>query len=264
MPGGPPGLQNRWAALRVAGGFDSRPPPPPSRRSGAPVRPAGMLLPGFQPMPGQAVVFHSCRGESMRSAAVLAALLGSATLVLPFATTAQAATATQIQFRLIQYNSPGTDTGSNSSLNAEFVTLKNTGTTSRDLTGWTVEDLAGHVYTFGRFTLGPARRFAFILARERTLRPTGTGAGAGTCGTTRGIRPSCTRPPESGKTPVRGVMARGPCTADLPPLRPACRGLPRQAARRRTSQTVTAMSSTDSASSQPPSIHWKGQKRLPG
>ncbi len=27
MPGGPPGLQNRWAARRVAGGFDSRPPP---------------------------------------------------------------------------------------------------------------------------------------------------------------------------------------------------------------------------------------------
>ncbi len=37
-----------------------------------------------------------------------------------------------------------------------------------------------------------------------------------------------------------------------------------QAARRRTSQTVAAMSSTDSASSQPPSIHWKAQNRLPG
>jgi hypothetical protein len=35
-----------------------------------------------------------------------------------------------------------------------------------------------------------------------------------------------------------------------------------QAARRRTSQTVAAMSSTDSASSQPPSIHWNGQNRL--
>lgn len=41
----------------------------------------------------------------------------------------------------------------------------------------------------------------------------------------------------------------------------ACGG---QAARRRTSQTVMAMSSTDSATSQPPSIHWKGQYRLPG
>ena len=37
-----------------------------------------------------------------------------------------------------------------------------------------------------------------------------------------------------------------------------------QAARRRTSQTVTAMSSADSASSQPPSIHWNGQKWLAG
>ena len=37
-----------------------------------------------------------------------------------------------------------------------------------------------------------------------------------------------------------------------------------QAARRRTSQTVAAMSSTDSASSQPPSIHWNGQNRVAG
>ncbi len=37
-----------------------------------------------------------------------------------------------------------------------------------------------------------------------------------------------------------------------------------QVARRWTSQTVTAMSSTDSASSQPPSIHWNGQNRLAG
>ena len=37
-----------------------------------------------------------------------------------------------------------------------------------------------------------------------------------------------------------------------------------QAARRWTSQTVAAMISADSASSQPPSIHWKGQNRLRG
>ncbi len=38
----------------------------------------------------------------------------------------------------------------------------------------------------------------------------------------------------------------------------------RQAARRWTSQMVAAMRSADSASSQPPSIHWKGQNRLAG
>jgi PAS domain S-box-containing protein len=37
-----------------------------------------------------------------------------------------------------------------------------------------------------------------------------------------------------------------------------------QAGRRRTRQTVTAMSSADSASSQPPSMHWNGQNRLAG
>jgi hypothetical protein len=89
----------------------------------------------------------------MRYRTILAALFGSAALMIPFATSAQAATAGQIQFRLIQYNTPGPDLPvTNAKLNQEFVTLKNTGTTSRNLTGWTVEDLAGHVYTFGRFT----------------------------------------------------------------------------------------------------------------
>ena len=95
----------------------------------------------------------------MRCRTMFAALLGpiaSIALILPFAATgAQAATTSQIQFRLIYYNSPGSDNGSNSSLNAEYVTLKNTGTTSRNLTGWKVEDLASHVYTFGNFTLRP-------------------------------------------------------------------------------------------------------------
>ena len=54
---------------------------------------------------------------------------------------------------------------------------------------------------------------------------------------------------------VAGTMAAGG-------LSRGCRAA--QAARRRTSQTVAAMSRTDSASSQPPSIHWNGQNRLPG
>jgi hypothetical protein len=43
---------------------------------------------------------------------------------------------------------------------------------------------------------------------------------------------------------------------------PARRGV--QAARRRTSQMVAAMSSADSATSQPLSIHWNVQNRLAG
>jgi hypothetical protein len=49
-----------------------------------------------------------------------------------------------------------------------------------------------------------------------------------------------------------------------PPLRARAPAAADQAARRRTSQTVAAMSSTDSATSQPTSIHWNGQNRVAG
>jgi Lamin Tail Domain len=69
--------------------------------------------------------------------------------------TAQAAS--PIQFGKIQYDSPGSDTGSNTSRNGEYVVIKNPGTTSRSLTGWTVRDAANHVYKFGTFTLGAGK-----------------------------------------------------------------------------------------------------------
>nr|BFE68038.1 hypothetical protein GCM10020092_013390 [Actinoplanes digitatis] len=47
----------------------------------------------------------------------------------------------------IVYNSPGKDTGSNTSLNAEYVRLLNTTKATINLKGWTVRDAAGHVYT---------------------------------------------------------------------------------------------------------------------
>ncbi len=67
------------------------------------------------------------------------------------ATPAQAAPA--IQLDKIQYDSPGSDTGTNDSLNAEWVRIKNTSTTTRTLTGWTLRDVANHVYTFPTTTL---------------------------------------------------------------------------------------------------------------
>jgi len=54
---------------------------------------------------------------------------------------------------------------------------------------------------------------------------------------------------------VIGAVVAGRFGQRLPALR---------AARRRTSQTVAAMRSRDSASTQPPSIHWNGQNRLAG
>jgi catechol 2,3-dioxygenase-like lactoylglutathione lyase family enzyme len=57
---------------------------------------------------------------------------------------------------------------------------------------------------------------------------------------------------------------RGPVGIIVALAEETAQGLDGQVARRRTSQTVAAMSSTDSASSQPPSIHWKFQNRLAG
>ena len=85
------------------------------------------------------------RGSLMRIRALLIACLvaPSSLMVLP----ANASGA--IQFRKIQYDTPGADKPvTNTKLNAEYVTIKNTGTTARTLTGWTVRDPAHHGYTF--------------------------------------------------------------------------------------------------------------------
>ena len=54
----------------------------------------------------------------------------------------------RVFIREIFYNSPGADHGSNSSLNAEWVELKNSSGHPIALTHWTLRDKAGHVYKF--------------------------------------------------------------------------------------------------------------------
>jgi Lamin Tail Domain len=57
----------------------------------------------------------------------------------------------------VSYDSPGSDTGSNPSLNAEWVAIKNNGSRARQLRGWTLRDPAGHRFRFPRYTLRPGR-----------------------------------------------------------------------------------------------------------
>uniref|UniRef100_A0AAU2VDY5 Lamin tail domain-containing protein n=1 Tax=Streptomyces sp. NBC_00003 TaxID=2903608 RepID=A0AAU2VDY5_9ACTN len=78
-----------------------------------------------------------------------AALAGAAALPAT-----AAAPRSPIAFGTIQYDSPGKDDGSQRSLNAEWVTVANTGRSSVSLKGWTLSDRSHHVYTFGGFTLG--------------------------------------------------------------------------------------------------------------
>ena len=53
----------------------------------------------------------------------------------------------------IYFDSPGSDRGGTTSLNAEWVQIKNTTSSSKTLTGWTLRDAASHVYAFGTFHL---------------------------------------------------------------------------------------------------------------
>ncbi len=66
---------------------------------------------------------------------------------------AATASATAIHLYYIQYDSPGTDTGSNASLNAEYVRIKNAATVGVPLTHWTLHDAQNHVYTFPTYKL---------------------------------------------------------------------------------------------------------------
>jgi Lamin Tail Domain len=87
------------------------------------------------------------------SAALATATLIAVPLLAP---TAEASTY-PLHFTKVYYNSPGSDTGSNASLNAEYVTIKNGSSTARSLTGYTIRDKANHVYRFGTFTLGAGK-----------------------------------------------------------------------------------------------------------
>ena len=89
----------------------------------------------------------------LRGALVLIISVGG--LVASQGGTASAA-ANPIQFARIQYDSPGKDTGTNASLNAEWFQLKNTGHSTVNLKSWTVRDAQNHVYKFAsNFSLAP-------------------------------------------------------------------------------------------------------------
>ncbi|WP_377266954.1 lamin tail domain-containing protein [Peterkaempfera sp. SMS 1(5)a] len=53
----------------------------------------------------------------------------------------------------VQYNSPGRDTGSNRSLNGEWVDIVNDSRHAVNLAGWTLTDANHHLYRFGRVWL---------------------------------------------------------------------------------------------------------------
>jgi Lamin Tail Domain len=85
---------------------------------------------------------------------ILIASLVATGLIFSPSSQSSASAASCVGIHRISYNSPGTDTGSNTSLNAEWIQLRNRCSTSRSLTNAKVKDAAGHTYTFGSYALG--------------------------------------------------------------------------------------------------------------
>ena len=88
----------------------------------------------------------------VRKAVVAATGVGLA-VAAPIAAASSAQALPAIMIYRVQYNSPGSDTGSNTSLNSEYVVLKNTTRSNRSITGWTLRDKTGYTYKFPTFTL---------------------------------------------------------------------------------------------------------------
>lgn len=87
----------------------------------------------------------------MAAAAVLATVLAGVLVTAP------AEAAGGIMIYRAYYNSPGSDTGTNGSLNAEYILLKNTARVPQWANGWTLRDKANHVYKFPATRINPGK-----------------------------------------------------------------------------------------------------------
>ncbi|MFE9768526.1 lamin tail domain-containing protein [Streptomyces sp. NPDC005808] len=92
----------------------------------------------------------------MRIRAALPALAGAVALTGTFLSTpAQAAGGMTIH--RAYFDSPGTDTGSNASLNGEWIQLKNTSSAAISVNGWILKDVANHRFTFPNVKIGAGK-----------------------------------------------------------------------------------------------------------
>ncbi|MFE9612615.1 lamin tail domain-containing protein [Streptomyces sp. NPDC006012] len=85
-----------------------------------------------------------------------AALVGAALLTGTLLST-PAAAAGGVTIHHVWFDSPGSDNRSNTSLNAEWVQLKNTGRSAVSVKGWVLKDAANHRYVFPDIRIGAGR-----------------------------------------------------------------------------------------------------------
>ncbi|MYS20303.1 Lamin Tail Domain [Streptomyces sp. DvalAA-14] len=96
----------------------------------------------------------------LRSRVIAAAAVTAAAAGIAVAPTPAGAATGSLHLYEIYYNSPGSDTGSVKSLDAEWVKITNSTSKPVSLTKWTLTDASRHVYTFGSFTLAAGRTVA--------------------------------------------------------------------------------------------------------
>ncbi|MCE3032423.1 lamin tail domain-containing protein [Streptomyces griseofuscus] len=94
--------------------------------------------------------------RTIRLRAALPALAGAALLTGTLLNTpAQAAGGVKIYH--VWFDSPGSDNRSNTSLNGEWVQIKNTGGSAVSLKGWVLKDASNHRYVFPNIKIGAGK-----------------------------------------------------------------------------------------------------------
>ncbi|KOV60958.1 lamin tail domain-containing protein [Streptomyces sp. MMG1121] len=94
--------------------------------------------------------------RTVRLRAALPALAGAAVLTgTLLSSPAQAAGGVTIHH--VWFDSPGSDTRSNASLNAEWVQIRNTSGSAVSLKGWTLKDASNHKYVFPNVKIGAGK-----------------------------------------------------------------------------------------------------------
>ncbi|MEU9924083.1 lamin tail domain-containing protein [Streptomyces griseoluteus] len=94
--------------------------------------------------------------RTVRLRAALPALAGAALLTGTLLSTPAQAAGT-VQIHRVYFDSPGKDTRSNSSLNGEWVQLKNTSRSAVSLNGWILKDASNHKYSFPNVKIGAGK-----------------------------------------------------------------------------------------------------------
>jgi hypothetical protein len=92
----------------------------------------------------------------MRIRAALPALAGAALLTGTLLSSPAQAAGGVVLYH-VWFDSPGSDTGSNTSLNAEWVQIKNTSGSAISLNGWVLKDASNHKYYFPNIKIGAGK-----------------------------------------------------------------------------------------------------------